>query len=177
LDIGLALDGPSGPEILDLDEVLAWDLPYAELVQHAVWNLRRLTGPDALIPVDTVPGLWRYAVPDGLASSRVLCLADLLRPWPLEGAVVACPTRDQLLVVPLDGLAALQALHVLVRANARQEGARLSDRVFWVDDDGRWTSLRVRQEGQRLDVEPHPSFVAALERLMAVSLVRVAGEA
>lgn len=179
LGITLVLAGPHGPRALEDDELLSWDRPYVELVHHAMWNLRRGNGA-TLVPLDTLPGLWSVSCGDGIAASHLLHLEDLLRPWPLEGVVAACPRQDQLLLVPLDGLHALPAIQALLRVVSDTDPDSedwLSDQLFWSAEGRGWDHLPVEHGVERVDLDPSPAFVAALERMMAVDMVAQAAEA
>lgn len=177
LGISLVTLGPAGPRAIEDDALLAWDRPFIELVHHAIWNLRR--GNSAtLVPLDTLPGLWSVSCSEGVAASHLLHLEDLLRPWPLEGVVAACPRPDQLLLVPLDGLHALPALQALLRVvSDTAHAGGLSDQLYWSAEGDGWELLPVEHGADRVDLDPSPAFVAALERMMAVDMVPQAAEA
>lgn len=154
--------------------------PFVDTCHRAVWSLRGRTTSEDLEPVDTCHGLWAVRSRDGLAASRMMCIQDLIRPWPLEGVVVTCPDPDQLLIVPLEGLGALSAVQGLLRAArlaCTDPQGPLSDQLFWCDDQGRWRHVPVSHDGGRVDLGEQPAFYAALERLTAVELVLVAAEA
>jgi hypothetical protein len=180
LNVVLCVQAPEGYRPVTDEELLQWDEPFAELVTGAIWNLRRDTRDEHLLTVDTVPGMRLCSAPDGLNASRMLCLVDLLRPWPLEGVVIACPRPDQIMVVPLDGLAALPALRVLMSAASESHGHAddaLSDQLFWSEDGDVWELVPVLYSDERIDMNPGTRFMAALERLTAVHLAPVAAEA
>jgi len=170
---GDALRGVTESELLD------WDHAFHHLCDHALLHLRGRMRSHELSPIDTLPGIWQVRSTDGLAASRLLCLSDVLRPWPLEGAVVCCPGPDQLLIVPLEGLVCLPALQALLRrvARARFEEGTLSDQLFWCDEAGRWHHLPVFHGPDGVDMDPPRALLSALERAAAIDLVGMAAEA
>lgn len=180
MNVVLCIEEAGGFRPVTDDELLGWDQPFAELVNGAIWKLRRDSHDGQLLTVDTVPGMRLCSATDGLNAARLLCLSDLVRPWPLEGVIVACPRQDQLMLVPLDGLAALPALRVLMSAaqdshNHAEHG--LSDQLFWSEDGTVWEHVSVVYGEHRIDMDPGPRFMAALERLTAVHLAPIAAEA
>ena len=178
LHLGLTLEVQDGSREITEDELLAWDEDFIDLAEHAIMRLRGLIRSNELKPLDTLPGVWQVRTQDGLAASRMVCLSDVMRPWPLEGAVVCCPGPDQLLVVPLEGIACLPALQSLLRraARARFERDVLSHQLFWCDDEGAWHHLRVLHTADGVDLDAPPQLIAALERVAAVDLAPVAAE-
>lgn len=162
-----------------VEDLAAWGEPFAELLGRSAWNLRARSDDRLLEPLDALEGLWQVNAADGVAASRMLCLADILWPMPAEGVVVACPRPDQLLVVPLDGVAAVPALQALLRiaAEASHASDTLSDQLFWSLDGQDWEVLPVRHRTDGVDLDPSGRFLAALERMIAVDLVPEPAEA
>jgi hypothetical protein len=161
------------------DILTAWNTSFNVVLEIAQWNLRRKTPTSGWTSIATVDGLHAYLAKDGLSSSRLLCTQDLVRPWPFEGILVAVPTRDQLLVLPMDSVNVLQAMRIMVLAGetARQNGTRpLSNQLFWFDGD-EWEVIAVRHANDQIEIQPSPRFMNALERITAVNLVPVAAEA
>lgn len=161
------------------DHLMAWGEPFTALLGRGAWNLRARTDTRLLEPLDALEGLWQIDAADGVAASRMICLADALCPLPAEGVVIACPRPDQLLVVPLDGVAALPALQALLRvvAEASHASEHLSDQLFWSLDGTTWEVLPVHHGEQGVDMDPSGCFLAALERMIAVDLVPAPAEA
>jgi hypothetical protein len=150
-----------------------------EIFDLAMSDLRRTAARADLRPVDTLPGLYFYVARDGLAASRMALLEDLIDTTGLGGAVVAVPTPEQLLCVPLDSAHALDTLQVLASALGHALDASdeaLSDQLFWFDGK-RWIPLAVIHGEDEVTVLPTPAFVRTMNRLAAMDLVRVAGEA
>lgn len=176
----VAEDGPIGTGTpVSEGDLLTWDEPFMDLVHQAIWNLRGQTREDQLQPVAGVPGLFKVHTPDGLAASRLLCLGDLLRPWPFQGAVVGCPTPDQLWVVPLEGLRALPAMRAQLYAtwrDAHRSAHRLSDQLYWIRD-GHCTLLPVQNGPGGVSVRPPADFTDAIHQLTMLGLAPIVGAA
>ena len=156
-----------------------WDTQFHVVLEISQWNLRRKTPAQGWTDIVTVEGLSAYVAKEGLSSSRVLCLQDLVRPWPFEGVLVAMPTRDQLLVLPLDRLDVLQSMRIMVLAGdtARENGTHpLSDQLFWFDGE-QWEWIQVRHVHNQIEIQPSSRFMDALERITAINLVPFAAEA
>jgi hypothetical protein len=142
-------------------------------------RVRRSTAPADLLPVDTLPGLLVLVSDDGLAASRMRWLPDLVRPMPLGGLVVAVPGPDQLLCVPMHSAGSIDALQILASAlghAATHRAEVLSDQLFWCDGE-RWIPVPVQHGTEDITVLPPPAFVATVNRLAAMDLVQLAGEA
>ncbi|MEZ4237865.1 MAG: hypothetical protein R3F59_17295 [Myxococcota bacterium] len=150
-----------------------------ELFELALSDLRRSAMRADLRAVDTLPGLYLYVARDGLAASRMALLEDLIDTSGLGGAVVAVPSPEQLLCVPLDSAHALDTLQVLASALGHALDTvdePLSDQLFWFDGT-KWIPLAVIHGEEEVTVLPTPAFVRTMNRLAAMDLVRVAGEA
>jgi hypothetical protein len=152
----------------------------AEVLLASVGDrVRRVTSPSDLLPVDTLPGLFVLVSDDGLAASRMRMVPDLVEPSPLGGVVVAVPGPDQLLCVPMHSAGAIDALQILASALGHAATHReyiLSDQLFWFDGE-RWTFVPVQYGDEDITVLPPPGFVATVNRLAAMDLVQLAGEA
>ena len=132
-----------------------WGTQFHVVLEISQWNLRRKTPAHGWTDIVTVDGLNAYVAKDGLSSSRVLCLQDLVRPWPFEGVLVAMPTRDQLLVLPLDRLDVLQSMRIMVLAGdtARENGTHpLSDQLFWFDGE-QWEWVQISHLKNQIEIK------------------------
>jgi hypothetical protein len=180
LYVSVAAPGEDGRCVPLTDaEIALSPLSRGELMDLAMSDLRRTATRADLRPVDTLPGLYFYVARDGLAASRMALLEDLIDTSGLGGAVVAVPTPDQLLCVPLDSAHALDTLQVLASALGHAlevSDDPLSDQLFWFDGT-RWIPLAVIHGEEEVTVLPTPAFVRTMNRLAAMDLVRVAGEA
>ena len=179
LVIRMVAEAPDGLRLLDDRDLRTLKATEAELLPVALDNLRRRSGGDAWHPLKAVDGMLVLVAGDGQAASRMLILRDLLDPWPLGGVLVAVPTPEQLLVVPMNDLSHLSAFQVLVQSGnvAVQLGrASVTDQVFWFDGTS-WAHIAVNRHGDEVDVLPPPGFLAMVEKLAALKMVGLQGEA
>ncbi len=151
----------------------------ADQAWEQAWNtLERTTAPSDLRPTDTDPDVWYLVSGDGLASSRLPLLPKLVESMPLGGLMVAVAAHHQLLIVPIDSVSALDALHVLASTLSSaidSDEAPLSDQLFWYDGT-RWIPVPV-EHGDDIVVLPPDGFAETMSRVAAMDLVSVAGEA
>lgn len=150
-----------------------------DLLEAVSGLVRRTTAPADLRPVDTLPGLFVLVSGDGLPASRMRVLPELFARPPLGGLVVAVPGPDQLLCVPMLSAGSIDALQILASALGHAATHRdfvLSDQLFWYDGD-LWVPVPVQHGEEDITVLPPPAFVAAVNRLAAMDLVQLAGEA
>ncbi len=141
--------------------------------------VRSTTAPADVLPVDTLPGLFVLVSDDGLAASRMRILPDLIKPPPLGGVVVAVPGPEQLMCVPMLSAGSIDALQILASALGHAATHRdfvLSDQLFWFDGE-LWIPVPVTYGDTDITVLPPPAFVATVNRLAAMDLVQLAGEA
>jgi len=149
------------------------------LLDAASGLVRRATAPADLVPVDTMPGLFALVSDDGLAASRMRMLPELIAVPPLGGLIVAVPGPDQLMCVPMQSAGSIDALQTLASALGHAAAHReyvLSDQLFWFDGD-RWIPVPVLYGDEDITVLPPPAFVATVNRLAAMDLVQLTGEA
>ena len=161
-------------------EFARWGTTPEALLPIALENLRGTSSPKHWAPVRQVPGMQVYLASEGNSAARALLLPEIFgSAWPLEGILVAMPTPHQLMIVPLDRVEDLSAFHImLVAANiACKKGPEtLTNQMFWFDGK-QWTHIEVRHEEDNIEVVPDDAFLAALERLSAMSMTSFAGEA
>ncbi|MFK7929364.1 MAG: hypothetical protein AB8H79_14310 [Myxococcota bacterium] len=172
----VALADAEDPACEPLDDTQAAALPrsFIDTCHRSIWGFRGRCSPLELESEER-RGLWTIRSADGVAASRILCIQDLIRPWPLEGVLIACDDANTLLIAPLEGLSAIAAVRSLLHRPRVKQG--LSDQLFWADDNGRWRHVSVVHTDHGAEIGDEPSFLAALERLTAVELVAVAAEA
>lgn len=176
LYFGVYWQGPQGLQRVTSSALEQWNQSFGTIIEIAKWNLRRKTPASGWTEIDTIGGLHTYFAKDGLASSRALCLEDLIRPWPFEGVLVSCPTRDQFYVLPLNYSEVLQAMRIMVVAGnvSRQEGAvPLSNQLYWYDGT-RWEQIQITHREDQIEIQPSSRFMDALERITAVNMMTAA---
>jgi len=101
----------------------------------ALSNLRRRTPPEAIQPLDDADEpLFGLDCPDGLDSSRLLVLPDLVPPWRANGLLAVAPAREMLSFVPFShrGLSHLRHLLNLAANGYRSLPFPISDQLFYV---------------------------------------------
>lgn len=158
-------------EDLGLTPDEAFDVAWAEL--------RQATSAAELHEVDTLPEIQVVVAQDGLASSRMASIGDLMSPMPLGGVVVAVPEPDRMLVAPMENAGSIDGLQSLASALGHLESTRtglLSDQLFWFDGS-EWHVVPVEHGDEDITVNPPEAFVQMMSRLASVDWVQVAGEA
>jgi hypothetical protein len=138
-----------------------------EWLAQALANLRTRTPADCLQMIDEESGMRVCAVGDAYDSSRALMLDGLLPEPAGDGAFVAVPGRDQLLVLPVTahGLAFIHLLKVLAEQNYKTTPYPISDEVFWIQN-GVWRRFPISIQGQEATLAPPAEFVELLKRLV-----------
>jgi hypothetical protein len=158
---------------------MAWGQQVDELMAGAHANLEAATQVGGWQPVGPIAGLYAFLAPDGLSASRILNLRDFINPWPAGGVLVAVPTPDQLLAVPLNTNEAMHVIPILV--NAAQAAAQaasnpLTDQLFW-HDGTELLHIAVVHTASTVRLDPPQAFLDALESLTANAVVPSVGEA
>ena len=179
LHIGLQVDDGAVVRPVTESDLLEWRTSVEALLPEALQALANDTDWREWQVVHTVPGMELYLAGDGLSSSRMLVLDNLVYAWPLGGIVIAIPSADQLMAVRLDSIDDLDALNVMVTAAFYAHGQAekgLTDQVFWNDGE-RWRHLRVVHGSTLVEIDPPAAFVEAVGRLAAMDMVATAGEA
>lgn len=117
-----------------------WGLEFADLMMLATGNLSEAFTPDLVCEVSGVEGLLAVMHDREPAASAVLLLDQLI---PYEAAslghVFSTPTEATLLAMPVRTGGGADALALLVQgtyAVAAEQGASLSDQIFWRRDGG-----------------------------------------
>jgi hypothetical protein len=150
------------------EEQAEWGLDPHELLHLAVAELQRLTHlEDRHQVADHGQGFDAYLAGDGHSAARMLVVKSLYPEWPMGGVVAACPTADQLLLLPLYDHASLYALDLFARTvhEATQEQDRpLSDQLYW-HDGRRWHHVGLLHGIDSLEIDPPTSFATMMGRL------------
>jgi len=179
LAVGLMVEEDDALRRVTVQDLADWRTSLEKLLPLALEQLRQDSPSSRWQPVSSAPGTRLFLSGDGESASRMLIMGHLLQAWPLGGVIVACPSADQFLCVPLDSVEDLEAIHVLATATrfAHQVAREpLSDQVFW-NDGSQWHHLLVRHTDQAVEIDPPPEFLATIGRLAAVDLVEAAAEA
>jgi len=178
LALGLALHSEGAAVPIDPVMLEAMGHTPAQAFAEAERWLAAHTSSDDLAPVDTVPGMWFLSCHDGDAAVRLHQVPHLLQP--LGGLLAAVPSRNQLLLVPVDTLESVEALRILASAVGTAYDAAtdpVSDQLYWHDGDS-WVPVRLEREpGGDVTVLPPPAFFDRVRQVASMELVRVVGEA
>ncbi|MBT3218748.1 MAG: hypothetical protein HN348_06620 [Proteobacteria bacterium] len=179
LNLGLCLEQDGQLYDVDQAQLDAWGQTVEDLLPAAIDNLRRHTSVEELIHVDTTPGMYFYLAQNNLVAERLLLASELFANWPMGGLLACVPDNQQLLLVPLHAIAAVEILDVLVNSAQYLAGSSedpLSNQVFWTDG-GEWEHLHVCTTSGSIDLFPPENFLRAIERLAAMQLVPKVAEA
>lgn len=179
LSVGLTVEEGMVVRPVTAEDLEAWSTTVEALLPLALRRLREESPEASWQTVHSVPGMRLFLSGDGQSASRMLIIDHLVQTWPLGGVIVACPSPDQFLCVPLDTVEDLDALNVMATATrfAHQVSRHpLSDQVFWHDGE-RWHHLEVRHAEDSVEIDPPSAFLETIGRLAAVDLVPVAAEA
>ena len=180
LSVGLTVEA-SDEDVRPVGEgdLASWKTSIEALMPLALEQLKVESPKPRWQAVSSVPGMRLFLSGDGQSATRMLIIDHLMQSWPLGGVIVACPSPDQFLCIPLDTVEDLDALNVLATATrfAHQVARNpLSDQVFWCDGH-RWHHLAVRHGDNHVEIDPPPAFLETVGRLAAVDLVGAAAEA
>jgi hypothetical protein len=178
--VALDLAGPEGVVSVDRGVLRAMGVSPAVAFDEALDWLRHATSPKELKPVDTVPGMFYAAGRNGQVASRLAVLPEWYGEMPFGGLLAGVPGGQQLLVVPVQSMAALEALRVMASAVATSYAhatTPICDQLFWYDGDG-WSVVRVERERDgRIAVSPPAAFMARMRQVATMDFVRMAAEA
>lgn len=137
-----------------------------EWLEIANRNLLRQTSADYLTSVGEEIGILLGCSNDAYDAARSLVLDELLPESTRLGFFVAVPTRDVLVVLPVDAQNLIH-VHVLKRFaedNCKSRPYPISDEVFWVRG-GEWHKFPVRIVKDTIQVTPPEAFMEVLEEL------------
>jgi hypothetical protein len=84
----------------------------------------------------------------------------LMPEMPDAGCLLAIPSRDELLVLPLtaEALPHVHLMKLLAEKNYRSAPYSVSDEVFWVRQ-GRWQAFPMTIRGEEITVRPPEEFL------------------
>ncbi|MFT6142952.1 MAG: hypothetical protein ACJAZO_000299 [Myxococcota bacterium] len=136
--------------------------------QRSAHGIRSTTHPQ-------VPAIRMITDISGDAASHLLCLRDLIQPFPAGGALVVVPSRSQLMALPLTDISSVGWLDVLTQAGRQSyQRARhpISPDVYWVDGSQYERFEQTNADGE-LILHPPLAFRAVVQRLAQRALRRV----
>jgi hypothetical protein len=166
LSVNLVIDRPETMSYVTEEMVARSGQPGDAWLERALENLRQRTPEDCFASVHEASGMLLCSVADAYDSSRALLLDVLLPEASRFGCLVAIPSRDELLVLPLTArsLPYLHLMKVLAEKNYRTAPYAISDEVFWVRH-GVWRHFPIEVRPKELVVRPPPEFTALLDEL------------
>ncbi|WP_416974515.1 immunity 49 family protein [Streptomyces sp. 4F14] len=167
-----ALDGPTSVRVLTDGDVERAGLE--ALGKAGYENLARVPVEHDVVQAGEHTTLHSLYGDSPFIAGKALYLGETVRrvtgePLPEHGALVAVPTRDNLVYHPIADGTVVEALNALARyaLGAHQQGeGRLSPRVYWWYR-GKLTSLTVIDEESRsFSLQPPPELLAAMKGLV-----------
>jgi hypothetical protein len=135
-------------------------------LKQALTNLRERTPPDCLEVVHEESGLRLCSVGDAYDSSRALLVEELAPEAATAGVLVAVPSRDELLVLPVEPKALIHVhlLKMLAEKNHQNAPYAVSDKVYWVHS-GTWRLFPITIRNDKVDVKPPAEFLAIVSTM------------
>ncbi|MFL5240563.1 MAG: hypothetical protein ACJ8FY_00505 [Gemmataceae bacterium] len=160
LFVNLVIDQPDTMSYVTEEMMAASELPADHWHEQALANLLKRTSPGNLEVVHAESGLSLCSTGDAYDATRSL-LVETLRPnMPDAGCLLAVPSRDELLVLPLtaEALPHVHLMKLLAEKNYRSAPYSVSDEVFWVRQ-GRWQPFPMTIRGEEIMVRPPEEFL------------------
>lgn len=138
-----------------------------EWLRQALENLLGRTPADCLQPIDEDTGLLLCNTGDAYDSSRALLLNTLLPQTTEFGCLVALPSRDELLILPVtaQALPFVHLMKMLAEKSFRTAPYPICDQVFWVQQET-WRAFGVELRDKTVVLQPPVEFAVVLERLV-----------
>jgi hypothetical protein len=166
LSINLVIDHPETMSYVTEQMVENSGQPGDEWLKQALANLRRRTPEDCFTTIHEESGMLLCSVADAYDSSRALLLDSLLPETFDLGCLVALPSRDELLVLPIAvrSLPCLHLMKVLAEKNYKTAPYAITDEVFWVHQ-GTWRPFPMEIRNNDLAIRPPPEFIEVLQQL------------
>jgi hypothetical protein len=166
LGLSLVIDYPQSMSYVTEQMVSESDKPGSVWLERAVENLAAQTPDDCLQIIHHDSGLRLCAIGDAYDSSRALLLDRLLPETVPDGCLVAIPSRDELLVLPLTaaGLPQIPALKAIAEKSYKSAPYSISEEIYWIRG-GQWFLFAVEIKGDNFTVSPPPDFLEVLQRI------------
>ncbi len=167
LVVNLVIDYPDRMVYATEGMITASGRPGEEWLEHALDNLRERSPEDCFQVIHEDSGMMMCNVADAYDSSRALLLEDLLPDEYPNGCLIALPSRDQLLALPVDrpSLAFAHLMKVLAERNYKTAPYAITDDVYWVRE-GVWRLFPMDVQGDKVTLQPPEEFIEILNTLM-----------
>jgi hypothetical protein len=166
LGVSLVIDQADTMTYVTEEMIVGAGRPGDEWVERALANLRGRTPADCLELVHEDSGLMVCSVGDAYDSSRALLLEGLLPDAAPAGLLMAIPSRDELLVLPvtLKAMAHIHVLKLLAVKNFKQAPYPITDTLYWVRS-GAWRPFPVEIRKEEVAMRPPAEFIEILNQL------------
>src|SRR5262249_24629557 len=139
LSINLVIDQPDTMSYVTEEMIEKSAKSGQDWLEEGCRNLAGRTPPNSLEVVQEDSRLRLCSVGDAYDAARALLLDSLLPDMPAPGCLVALPSRDELLVLPVvpKALPHVHLLKMLAEKNFKSAPYAISDQVYWVWQ-GKW---------------------------------------
>src|SRR5262249_21217209 len=156
----LVLDRPETMSYVTEQMVAESGRPGDEWLEKALANLRTRTPADCFEVLHEESGLLLCSVGDAYDSSRSLLLDALLPGDPALGFLIALPSRDELLVLPVAARALphVHLLKFLAEKNYPIAPYPITQAVYWVQN-GVWRPFPIEIRQDKVVLEPPDEFL------------------
>jgi hypothetical protein len=166
LGVNLVIDQPDTMVYVTEEMIAASAKPGEEWLAKALKNLRGRTPADCLEIVHEESGLRLCSVGDAYDSARALLVEDLLPESAPAGVLVAIPSRDELLILPVEpkALIHLHLMKMLAEKNYQNAPYAISDSVYW-SRAGSWQVFPVTIRKDKVEVKPPSEFLDLVSKM------------
>lgn len=164
----LVVDLPETVRSIGREEAKSWGKTPEELLKLGLANLAEKKFPQAE-SLELIPGLSAYFITQEslYVASKVLTLESHPEWLGRHGALVGVPTRQHLIVYPVEDSKALAAMELLSQLVVRleEEGpGSVSPLLFYYDGDS-LEAMSNRSDEDGLSLSPSPKFMKALAKI------------
>jgi hypothetical protein len=162
----LVIDYPTSMSYVTETMIAESDQDAAYWYERAIANLRSKSEAGCMIVVHEESGLLQSQAGDAYDSSRALLLDTLIPGHEDNGFYVIVPSRDHLLVLPINAETMPMApwLRAIASKTYREMPYPISPELFWVRRN-KWHHFMIESAGEDLVVRPPDEFVDVIERL------------
>jgi hypothetical protein len=167
LHVNLVIDQPETMTYVTEPMIADSGRPGSAWLEQALSNLRARTPDDCFEQVHEESGLLLCCVGDAYDSSRALLVESVRTGEHPAGFLVAVPSRDELLVLPVEAQALphLHLLKVLADKNYHSAPYPISNEVYWIHR-GSWRRFPIEMRQDKVVIQPPEDFVALLNQVI-----------
>ncbi len=166
LSINLVIDSAETMSYVTEEMVASSGRPGSEWLERALANLRERTPANCMEVVHEESEMRLCSVGDAYDSSRALQLDSLLPETRSLGCLVAVPSRDELVVLPvaLKAVPHFHLLKLLAEKNFKSAPYPITNEVYWVRD-GVWQHFPIDIRSNKVAIRPPEEFLEVLNQL------------